>query len=101
LKDIDMTIDPIAFAKALSDTTRQRIMDVCCCDWLNVSQIVEAVEVGQPTVSHHLSILKDAGLVEARQDGKHTYYKLNQEKVVSCCGQIMQVFAPDLVKQQE
>ena len=92
-----MKNNPITFAKALSDTTRQRIMDVCCCDWLNVTEIVEAVEVGQPTVSHHLSILKEAGLVNVRHEGKHTYYTLNQENVVKCCGQIMQSFAPDHV----
>lgn len=93
-----MTNNPVTFAKALADPTRQRIMDVCCCRWLNVSEIVEVVDVSQPTVSHHLAILREAGLVDVRQDGKHTYYSLNQEKVVSCCGQIMQVFAPDLVE---
>ena len=82
---------------ALADPTRQKIMDACCCCWLNVSEIVEAVDVGQPTVSHHLAILREAGLVHVRQEGKHTYYSLNQEKVMLCCGQIMRVFAPNLI----
>ncbi len=93
-----MKDNPVQFAKALSDPTRQRIMDVCCCRWLNVSEIVDLVDVGQPTVSHHLAILREAGLVDVRQEGKHTYYSLNQEKVVRCCGQIMQVFAPDHIE---
>lgn len=86
----------VSFARALADPTRQKIMDACCCAWKNVSEIVEIVGVSQPTVSHHLAILREAGLVDVRQDGKHTYYSLDQEKVVACCGQIMQVFAPDV-----
>ncbi len=90
--------DPVAFAKALADGTRQKIMDLCCCQWLSVSEIVDSVGVSQPTVSHHLAILREAGLVKTRHEGKHTFYTLNQEVVVACCGQIMQVFAPDLVE---
>jgi len=90
--------DPVEFAKALADGTRQKIMDLCCCEWLNVGEIVAAVGVSQPTVSHHLAILRDAGLVRTRQEGKHTFYTLNQEVVVACCGRIMQVFAPDIVE---
>jgi ArsR family transcriptional regulator len=87
--------NPVTFAKALADPTRQKIMELACCDWLNVSEIVEVVGVSQPTVSHHLAILKDAGLVKTRSEGKHTYYTLNQERVVNCCGQIIEVFAPE------
>ena len=86
--------NPLAFAKALSDPTRQQIMELICCQWLNVGEIVEAVGVRQPTVSHHLGILKDTGLVDSRSEGKHIYYTLNQARVVSCCGQLIQVFAP-------
>ncbi len=87
--------DPVLFAKALADPTRQQIMGLCCCAWCNVGEIVEAVGVSQPTVSHHLAILKEAGLVDSREEGKHTYYTLNQQRVVMCCGQLMQVFAPE------
>ncbi len=86
---------PVEFAKALADETRQKIMQLCCCKWLSVNEIVEAVKVAQPTVSHHLAILRDAGLVNIRPEGKQTFYTLNQERVVTCCGQIMNVFAPE------
>ncbi|HUF38397.1 MAG TPA: metalloregulator ArsR/SmtB family transcription factor [Anaerolineales bacterium] len=97
--NINMKLDPVEFAKALSDPTRQKIMDSVCCSWLNVGEIVDVVGVSQPTVSHHLAILRDAGLVHIRHEGKHTFYTLNQQRVVSCCGQIMRVFAPELVEQ--
>jgi ArsR family transcriptional regulator len=84
----------VTFAKALADPTRQQIMEIICCEWKNVNEIVEIVDVRQPTVSHHLSILKEAGLVNTRIDGKHTYYILNQSSVALCCGQIIDIFAP-------
>ena len=87
--------NPVKFAKALSDPTRQEIMQLTCCASLNVGEIVEGVGVSQPTVSHHLAILREAGLVNAETRGKHTYYSLNQESVVSCCGMLMQTFAPE------
>jgi DNA-binding transcriptional ArsR family regulator len=91
---INMAIfDPVLFAKALADETRQKIMKLCCCNWLSVNEIVERLNVTQPTVSHHLSILREAGLVEVRQEGKQTFYKLNQKRITVCCGQLQANFA--------
>ena len=86
---------PVTFAKALADETRQKIMQLCCCQWLSVAEIVAQLDVAQPTVSHHLAILKEAGLVHVRPDGKQTFYSLNQARVALCCGQLMAVFAPE------
>ncbi len=86
---------PVEFAKALADSTRQKIMSFCCCEWRNVSEIVDEVGVAQPTVSHHLAILREAGLVKVRPEGKQTFYTLNQDRVISCCGRIMEIFAPE------
>src|SRR3990172_2608130 len=87
----------VNFAKAISDDTRQKIMSECCCCWLSVNEIVEKMEVSQPTVSHHLAILRDAGLVNIREEGKQTFYSLNQDQLVFCCGQLMVKFAPESV----
>ena len=84
----------VTFAKALADATRQEIMRLICCNPLSVGDIVEAVGVSQPTVSHHLAILREADLVDMREEGKHTFYSLKQSKVVLCCGNLMEVFAP-------
>lgn len=90
-----MKFDPVLFAKAIADETRQKIMSECCCCCLSVNEIVEKVNVSQPTVSHHLAILREAGLVNAREEGKQTFYTLNQESIAVCCGQIMLKFAPE------
>src|SRR5512142_2988062 len=84
----------VDFAKALADDTRQKIMRLCCCQWISVNDIVAQTDVAQPTVSHHLAILREAGLVDVRHEGRQTFYTLKQDAVTFCCGQIMSTFAP-------
>jgi len=90
-----MKFDPVLFAKAIADDTRQKIMSECCCCWLSVNEIVEKIGFSQPTISHHLAILRDAELVNIREEGKQTFYTLNQDRIAVCCGQIMLKFAPE------
>ena len=92
-----MKFNPVFFAKAISDETRQKIMNLCCCESLSVNEIVEKLDVSQPTVSHHLAILREADLVTVREEGKQTFYSLNQENIAVCCGQLMIKFAPETV----
>jgi ArsR family transcriptional regulator len=63
--------------KALGDPTRVAIVNrlttaeaVCVCD------LTAAFDLSQPTISHHLKILRDAGLVEAERRGTWAYYRL-------------------------
>ena len=90
-----MKVNPVLFAKAIADETRQKIMSECCCCWISVGDLTDKLSVSQPTVSHHLAILRDAGLVNIREEGKQTFYNLNQENIVMCCGQLMIKFAPE------
>ena len=91
---VSKDVDAVEFAKALADGTRQRIMKLCCCNRLTVGDITARVGLAQPTVSHHLAILRDAGLVIIERDGRETYYSLNQARLTVCCGQLMSQFAP-------
>jgi ArsR family transcriptional regulator, arsenate/arsenite/antimonite-responsive transcriptional repressor len=67
-----------AVLKALADPTRLKILavlkraeePVCICDF------TAAFELSQPTISHHMARLKDAGLVEATRSGIWSYYRL-------------------------
>jgi ArsR family transcriptional regulator, arsenate/arsenite/antimonite-responsive transcriptional repressor len=96
-----MNVDPVLFAKALADDTRQEIMKHLCCVWLSVNDVVDKLggKVNQPTVSHHLKRLEEANLVSVRQEGRQRFYTLNQEQFTVCCGELMQVFAPDQARQ--
>lgn len=88
-------MNSLAFAKAMADDTRQQIMTMLCCEWMCVSDVVEKMgNVSQPTVSHHLAVLRDAELVHTRREGKQIFYSLNQDAVAVCCGMLMQNFAP-------
>ncbi len=87
--------DAVLFAKAIADETRQKIMRIACCQWLSVNEIVAHLNVTQPTVSHHLAILREAGLVNVREEGKQTYYQLNLDNMTTCCGELKSSFVPD------
>jgi ArsR family transcriptional regulator len=88
-------LNSVVFAKAMADKKRQEIMRACCCQWVSVGDLAAQTKVSQPTVSHHLAILREADLVDVRHEGKQSFYTLNQSRVVACCGQIMMVFAPE------
>jgi DNA-binding transcriptional ArsR family regulator len=94
-----MNADPVTFAKALADETRQEIMMHLCCVWLSVNELVEQLggRVNQPTVSHHLKKLEEANLVLVRQAGRQRFYTLDQKQIVVCCGQLEWAFAPNKV----
>ena len=87
-----MTIDCVEFCKTLADETRQKILEVLLEGEKSVSDIVDIFPMSQPTISHHLSILKRFGLVSSRKEGKQVFYAINQDKVVWCCGQLIAKF---------
>lgn len=63
--------------KALSDPTRREILNLLKRGPLSAGEIAEHFSMTGATVSHHLSVLKDAGLVCDRRGGKYIYYDLN------------------------
>lgn len=88
-----MPVTCVDFCKALSDETRQKILEMLQEREMCVSDIVESFNISQPTVSHHLNILKNVGLVESRKEGKLVFYSINQENVDECCGMIVTKFS--------
>jgi ArsR family transcriptional regulator len=65
--------------KALSDKNRTRVVAALCrFDELCACQITEVLQVKGATVSRHMAILQNAGLVESRKDGRWVYYKLRK-----------------------
>lgn len=78
--------------KALSDETRQRIFELLCEEEMNVTDICEEFEITQPTISHHLQVLKNCDLVDTRKEGKMVYYCVNKEVVKDVFGNVMERF---------
>jgi DNA-binding transcriptional ArsR family regulator len=87
-----VSIDCVEFCKALADDTRQRILVMLSEREMCVSDIVAAFDMSQPTISHHLSILKQFKLVTSRKEGKQVFYTVNHDNVVECCGRLMARF---------
>jgi ArsR family transcriptional regulator len=96
-------IDCVDFCRGLADETRQAILQMLTEGEKCVSDLVERFSMSQPTISHHLNILKNLGLVSRRKEGKHVYYSIHQENVIECCGMLIAKFScdPDTVVQIE
>ncbi len=88
-----IVINCVDFCRALADDTRQAILRLLLQGELCVSEVVDAFGLSQPTISHHLGILKNAGLVNSRKEGKQVYYAINQDNVIECCGMLMAKFS--------
>jgi ArsR family transcriptional regulator len=71
--------------KALSDINRLLIIDMLSCGELCNCDLMVGLNLTQPTISHHMKILSQAGFVNARKEGKWTYYSLNKEKFDELC----------------
>lgn len=65
--------------KAMSDETRLKIIDMLSCGEMCACDILEEFHITQPTLSYHMKILSDSGLVNAVRDGSWVRYTLNIE----------------------
>ena len=65
------------FFKALNDKTRRDILELLKQKDLSAGEIAEKFQMSWPSISHHLELLKRAGLIEADKRGQYIYYTLN------------------------
>jgi len=63
--------------KALNDPTRRQILDLLREGDLNAGEIADRFDMTKPSISHHLDLLRQAGLVEATKQGQFVNYSLN------------------------
>ena len=87
-----MVINCVEFCKALADETRQKILEMLLNGEMRVGDIVNEFTMSQPTISHHLSVLKQFNLVSSRKEGKQVFYTINRDNVIDCCGQLVAKF---------
>ena len=64
------------FFKALADETRLRILKLLEVREMCVCEIMVALNLTQPTASHHLALLENAGLIKDRKEGKWVFYSI-------------------------
>ncbi|MEQ1785502.1 MAG: metalloregulator ArsR/SmtB family transcription factor [Acidimicrobiales bacterium] len=92
--DVDVRV-PTDALKALAEPRRWQIVALLSCEELCVCHLAEELDVPQPLVSHHLKVLRDAGLVDSEKHRQWTYYRLRREAleeirdrlgaVTACC----------------
>jgi DNA-binding transcriptional ArsR family regulator len=83
----DTALEVALRLKALADPVRVQLMSLvlseasgcCTCD------LAPAVGVSEPTVSHHLKVLREAGLVEGTKVGTNVYYRANRDALGALC----------------
>ena len=84
------TSDPF---NAIAEPRRRHILEFIAAEERSVNEIAEALELNQPSVSKHLQVLRDVGLVTVRRDGRQTLYRTNAETlrtVHDWCGMFAQ-----------
>ena len=84
------TSDPF---NAIAEPRRRHILEFIAAEERSVNEIAEALELNQPSVSKHLQVLRDVGLVAVRRDGRRTMYRTNAETlrtVHDWCGMFAQ-----------
>jgi DNA-binding transcriptional ArsR family regulator len=64
---------------AVAESRRRDILDYLAAEERSVGDIVAALGLGQPSVSKHLQVLRDVGLVHVRREGRHVWYRTNAE----------------------
>ncbi len=67
--------------KALSDESRRKIISMLVEKDRSVNEIAKNFNKTQPCISHHLEVLKNAGIVESRKEGQFTIYSINMSSI--------------------
>ena len=75
------TMNIVKIGKALSNENRVKILQMLVDGEKCGCKLLEAFKITQPTLSHHMKILCDSGLVDARKDGKWSHYSVNRDVV--------------------
>ena len=96
-------IDTAKMLKAMSDPKRLRIVDMLSCGELCACEILEAFHITQPTLSHDMKVLVEAGIVSDRREGKNIYYSLRMDELTQMHEILRKMFQdkPDCICHQK
>lgn len=87
-------MDTAKILKAISDPKRLRIVDMLSCGELCGCEILEAFHITQPTLSHDMRVLIEAGIVNDRREGKNIFYSLNEERLTTFKDTLKEITTP-------
>lgn len=81
-----------SFLHAIGHPTRQDILLVLRQQELSAGQLAKKVELSQPTISHHLAILKSAGIIQASRRSGRFFYNICDRAIFAGCENLQKVF---------
>ncbi len=84
--------------EGLGDPKRVLILYLLDARPRNVGELAEALETPQPTISHHLKILRDRGLILSRKEGTSVYYSLADRRIIVALDLMRQMLADILTR---
>ena len=84
--------------EGIGDAKRLRLLYLVAEQPRNVTELTELLDVTQPTVSHHLRILRERGLVNAERDGTSIYYSLGDPRILEAMN-ILRSFVDDKIQE--
>jgi ArsR family transcriptional regulator len=85
--------------EGLGDPKRVLILYLLSPRPRNVGELTEALGIPQPTVSHHLKVLRDRGLIAARKEGTAIYYSLSDHRIIEALD-LMRAMLADMLTQR-
>jgi len=80
--------------RALADPTRRQILQELKNGEMAAGEITRLFSISGPSISRHLSILKNADLISERRDGNHIYYGLHPEQIARVLGDFLSAVCP-------
>lgn len=86
--------------RALADPTRRQILQQLKSGEMSAGQIVRCFPISGPSISRHLSILKNAELISERREGNRIFYKLEAEQIAHCLGGFLSAVCPAQILQR-
>lgn len=81
--------------KAMADPKRMKIVDLLSCGSICACDLLDHFDFTQPTLSHHMKVLEQAGIISVSKKGKWHHYTLQEEFVREFLGSMMQLLSND------
>ncbi len=86
--------------KALCDEKRLRILELLRCGEKCACVLLEQLDLGQSGLSYHMKILVESGIVDSRQDGKWTHYKISEKGSANAITLLKELTTPNTTKKE-
>lgn len=86
--------------KAFCDEKRLRILELLRSGEKCACVLLEQLDLGQSGLSYHMRILLESGIVESRQEGKWTHYKLSEKGSANACSLLKKLTTPDSITEE-